>query len=194
MEKLTEQRKSKDVSIIVLLSGGIDSAACVHYYLSQGFNTTGLFIDYGQLPAEREKSSAKQVASYYDIKLDIVGFSGRKYYQCGEIKGRNAIFILTALLLYPTLVGIISLGIHSGTPYYDCTETFVKDMKNVLNGYMDGKVRFDAPFLKWNKGMIYGYCKLNKIPVQLTYSCEVGIDEPCGKCASCKDRRALNVG
>ena len=191
MEKLIKYQKIKDVCIIVLLSGGIDSTACIHYYLSQGFNTTGVFIDYGQLPVKREESSAKQIASYYDIKLDIVRFNCPKYYQYGEIKGRNAIFILTALLFYPKHIGIISLGIHSGTPYYDCTEIFATDMQNLLNGYTNGKIKFEAPFLEWNKAMIYNYCKLNKIPIELTYSCEVGIDKPCGKCSSCLDKRSF---
>jgi len=193
VESSKPHKKIKDVSCIVLLSGGIDSTACVHYYLNQRFNTGALFVDYGQLPIKREEQSAKQIASYYDIKLDIVRLHPTKYHEYGETKGRNAFFILTALLFYPKHVGIISLGIHSGTPYYDCSESFVKDISKILNGYTDGRVNLDAPFLKWNKKMIYEYCKDNDVPVHLTYSCENSGDKPCGRCRSCLDRGTLNV-
>lgn len=176
-----------------MLSGGIDSTACIYYYLSQGFNIKGLFIDYGQSPAKKEKFSAVKIASHYDIKLDIVQFRGFGKYQKGEIKGRNAILVLIPLLLYTKFNGVISMGIHKDTPYYDCSESFVNDIKVIINGYTNGEVTLDAPFLKWNKKMVYDYCKLNKIPIHLTHSCEVGVDKPCGKCLSCKDRKALNV-
>lgn len=193
-EKSTNHKKIKSVSTVVLLSGGMDSTACVYYYLSQRFNTRGLFIDYGQLPAKREEQSAKRIASSYNIKLDIVRLNLPKYPEHGEIKGRNALLILSGLLFYPKLVGIISIGIHSGTPYYDCSESFVKDINKMLNGYTHGQVILDTPFLKWNKKMIYEYCKDNDVPIYLTYSCESSNDKPCGRCRSCLDRSALNVG
>ncbi len=194
IESIKSSKKIKDVSTIILISGGIDSTACVHYYLSQRFNIIGLFIDYGQPPVKREEHSARQIASYYNIKLDITRLNPIKYHEDGEIKGRNAFLILAALLFYPKHVGVISLGIHSATPYYDCSEPFVKDINKVLEGYTDGLVILDAPFLKWSKKMIYEYCKDNDVPIHLTYSCENSGDKPCGKCRSCLDRRALNVG
>ncbi len=183
----------KNTSVIVLLSGGIDSTACVQYYLKNGFSTSAIFIDYEQLPVKMEEYSAKKICSYYNIHLNTIRVNGPEYCKKVEIKGRNAIFVLLALMFYPKHVGIISLGIHSGTPYYDCTENFSNDIKNILNGYSNGKIRFEAPFLKWNKKMIYDYCKLQKIPVELTYSCEIGINGPCGECPSCKDRSNFNV-
>jgi len=190
---MKKYKRTKNTSVIVLLSGGIDSSACVQYYLKNGFSTSAVFIDYEQLPVKMEESSAKKICSYYNIHLSTIRVNGPEYCKKVEIKGRNAIFVLLALMFYPKHVGIISLGIHSGTPYYDCSENFSNDIRNILNGYSNGKIRFDAPFLKWNKKMIYNYCKLQKIPVELTYSCEIGINGPCGKCSSCKDRSNFNV-
>ena len=93
----------------------------------------------------------------------------------------------------PNFNGIISLGIHSDVPYYDCSPIFVKDMNKIIEGYTDGRVRLDAPFIKWEKRMIYEYCKNEDIPVNFTYSCENGGKIPCGKCLSCLDRGTLNV-
>ena len=111
----------------------------------------------------------------------------------GEIKGRNAFFIITALMKYSTFSGLVALGIHTGIPYYDTTAEFVSDMKTLLDKYSDGSVRIDAPFLYWQKPMIYEYCKKNRVPIKLSYSCELGKNPPCGKCRSCLDRKALNA-
>lgn len=189
-ESVTKEAKNKS---IVLVSGGIDSAGCVRYYLDQGFYVRGLFIDYGQLAKDREQLSANNIASHYGIELNKAVFSVPHRFGLGEIRGRNAFFIMAALLNYPRLTGIISLGIHSGVPYYDCSELFVKNINAILDQYTDGQVRADAPFLKWDKAMIYAYCKEKSIPVHLTYSCEAGTTPPCGKCRSCGDRKALDA-
>jgi 7-cyano-7-deazaguanine synthase len=180
--------------VVVLFSGGIDSTACIHYYLNQGFNVKAVFIDYGQTPSIKEFQSAINIAEYYKINLDRFIFKNSQVYSQGEIKGRNAFFILAVLLNYPEFSGIISLGIHSGVYYYDCSENFLNDIQILLDGYTDGKVALDTPFIKWDKKRIYDYCKVNEIPIHLTYSCENGANKPCGVCSSCKDRRTLNVG
>jgi len=185
--------KERNTSCLVLLSGGIDSAACICYYLIHGFHIKGVFIDYGQIARKKELTSANNIASYYGIELDHHMFSTSQILSQGEIKGRNAFLVLATLLTYPMFRGIISLGIHSGVPYYDCSEPFVKQINKILDGYAGGQVILDVPFLKWNKKMIYEYCKDNNVPVHLTYSCENSSDEPCGTCRSCLDRRTLNV-
>ena len=48
-------RMGMEYNVIVLLSGGIDSTACVNYYLSQKLKLLGLFIDYGQYVVKGEK-------------------------------------------------------------------------------------------------------------------------------------------
>lgn len=180
-------------NVIILLSGGIDSAACVHYYLKEDFSPTALFIDYDQAAIRKEYESTKKITIHYKIKLDTVKVTMFNKFGQGEIKGRNAFFIIVALMKYPTFSGLISLGIHAGVPYYDSTAQFFHDIKNILNGYTDGKVQIDAPFLTWQKYMVYEYCKKNNVPINLTYSCELGETSPCGKCRSCLDRKALNV-
>ncbi len=179
--------------VIVLLSGGIDSTACVHYYLQNDFLPMGLFIDYGQLVRKKEYESAKKIAGYYRIKLDMIKISTSNKFGAGEIKGRNALFVIAALMKYKDLPSIIALGIHSGTQYFDATEQFVGNMNSLLSGYTNGTVRLDAPFLRWQKSMIYEYCKNNAVPIHLTYSCEQGVRKPCGVCNSCLDRKALGA-
>ena len=134
---------------IVLLSGGIDSAACIHYYLDLDFEVKGFFLDYGQSARHNERQSAVRITAHYDIKLDQASFSTTKHYGPGEIRGRNAFLILAAVLYYPRLKGIISLGIHSGTPYHDCSPQFIREITPIVDAYTYGEVRIDAPFLTW---------------------------------------------
>lgn len=42
-----------DLEVLVLLSGGIDSTACLDFYLQLGRPSCALFVDYGQPAAVR---------------------------------------------------------------------------------------------------------------------------------------------
>ena len=57
--------------------------------------------------------------------------------------------------------------------------------------HTDGKVVFVAPFLTWSKSEVYEYFLTTGIDVSVTYSCEAGTIPVCGRCASCRDRKAL---
>ena len=52
----------------VLLSGGMDSMACVHVVKAAGAEARGLYIDYNQTSARREEAAARQVAAYFGIR------------------------------------------------------------------------------------------------------------------------------
>lgn len=190
MQKIMDH---KDKYVLILLSGGVDSTACISYYNNLNFSIRTVFIDYGQKASIYEKESAVKIASYFGVPIKCILFKSDKTFLQGEIEGRNAFLVLAALLAYPEIIGSIAMGIHSGTPYYDCSESFVKDINQILNGYTDGKVILSAPFLKWDKKLIYDYCTENRLPIHLTYSCEDGTELPCGKCRSCLDRGALLV-
>ena len=144
----------KQRSALVLLSGGIDSAACLNYYIDEDFDVFTVFIDYGQKAKSIELSSAKKIAKFYNVKLTEILLKTTMNFSSGEIVCRNAFLILTTLMHFPKFKGIIPLGIHMGTPYYDCSESFVKLMNQLLYGYLAGKVLIDAPFLNWNKSML----------------------------------------
>ena len=178
----------------VLLSGGMDSAACAAYYLDLGRPVRGLFVDFGQPASRSESISAQAVAAHYGFPLDCARLRGDRVFGQGEIKGRNGYLLLTALMLCPSHVAVIAMGIHSGTQYYDCTPSFVDAINAVFDGYTDGQIRFEAPFLDWEKPLIWAYCRSRGVPVQFTYSCEARSNRPCGECLSCIDRRALDAG
>ena len=111
----------------------------------------------------------------------------------GEIRGRNGFLVLAALMAKPRFAGILALGIHAESPYYDCGIRFLNLMKSVVSDYTLGTVQLDAPFIELTKPEIVEYCRIHNVPLELTYSCERGSSPPCGSCDSCGDRRALGL-
>jgi 7-cyano-7-deazaguanine synthase len=186
-------QKTIDCEVLILLSGGIDSAACVDFYIDIGRKPCGLHINYGQPASGKEAESAKAIADYYSIPLFYSRWEGYVAKTVGFINGRNSFLIAAALMERPQSVSVIGIGIHGGTVYQDCSGDFLAKMQNVIDQYENGKVQLSAPFLDFSKSEIYSYCIKRRIPIELTYSCETGSTPPCGKCLSCKDRELLNA-
>lgn len=178
---------------LVLLSGGIDSSCCVAFYRQAGHEVTGVFVDYGQPVKEKEEQSAKAIAYHYRLPLHVIRCLGPYKEFAGEIVGRNAFLVFAALLHFPDLSGLITLGVHAGSTYYDCSEHFINHLNALLSGYRNGQIALGTPFLTWSKKAVYNFCLQSDIPIELTWSCEVGPSVPCGRCLSCEDRGRLNV-
>ena len=171
-------------NVLLLFSGGIDSTACIQYYLDLGYSLNPLFIKFGQLSESQELKSAQQICKYYELSLRELNVETRNTFSTGEIVGRNLMFLANALFNIENN-NLIVMGLHSGTGYYDCSEAFVKSFNKIVNETTDGLVRLETPFVNWNKKQIWDYCKTKNIPIELTYSCEKGKEKRCGKCATC---------
>ena len=179
--------------VLVLLSGGIDSTAVVAFYLEQQCHVSCLFVDYGQAAGPKEQLAAQRVAAHYGVPLRHMTCTGTKSKGGGLILGRNAFLLSAALMEFDAKAGIIATGIHAGTQYYDCSERFAHAIGDIFDGYTDGRVRVGAPFLEWSKPDIWAFCRDRRVPVNMTYSCELGREQPCGECNSCRDLEALNA-
>jgi 7-cyano-7-deazaguanine synthase len=176
----------------VLLSGGIDSAACLSFYRKLGRQVSALFVDYGQRTRRRERASARAIAAHYRVPFKELSCKGIDVPK-GEIPGRNAFLLFAALLSAPRRPGLIAMGIHSGTPYFDCSPGFAKDASSLVQAYSNGTLALGTPFLSWSKVAILSFCTEHGVPLDLTWSCEVGPSKPCGRCSSCRDRKVLIV-
>ena len=185
---------SSQPEVFVLLSGGVDSAACLQFYSEMDRPICALFIDYGQPSAGPELSSAHAIAQHYSIQLTEAQWCGPSAKRAGLIPARNAFLILAALMERPSTVSGIVVGVHGGTDYTDCSRSFMAAMQGVTDLYENGAVQILAPFLSWQKIDVYEYCNAHGVPVNLTYSCEEGGPPPCGSCLSCKDRELFHAG
>jgi len=83
----------------------------------------------------------------------------------------------------------IFLGIHAGDHriYPDCTPEFAAAFSNLVYAYNKG-ILVETPFLNYDKKAIANIALSKGVPVDLTYSCYIGEDKPCGKCPTCIER------
>jgi 7-cyano-7-deazaguanine synthase len=176
----------------VLLSGGTDSSALLGLCAEHEGHLDALFVDYGQPAAEPERNAAISIAESLGVALREVhadiGPVGS-----GEIPGRNALLVHLALATTTSTPATIFIGIHAGTSYRDCSPEFVQAMQISLDAHHGGAVQLSAPFISWSKANVYAYAKSLTIPLERTYSCEIGTSPPCGQCPSCQDQELLDV-
>ncbi len=177
--------------VLVLLSGGLDSSACLQFYKQIGRQPCALFVDYGQAAAINEEQAANAIAAHFDIQLHLAKWRGVRNKSTGNITARNAFLLFAALIESPPEITIVAIGVHDGTEYADCSATFIERMQFVYDLYTEGAVQVAAPFVSWSKSEVFAYAKANNLPVDLTYSCEAGGIPRCGKCLSCQDLEAL---
>jgi len=179
---------------LILMSGGIDSTACAFLLRSAGLRVCGLHIDFGQAAQREEARACRSVAR--QLGMTILRLRARfpsARYGAGEVVGRNAYLLFSALMSGLIQRGVIATGIHSGTPYYDCSPRFFQQVNAMVSSYTSGAISVVAPFLRWTKSDIVNYCNTSGLLLDKTYSCEKGLTRPCGKCLSCRDRIALRV-
>ena len=104
---------------IVLMSGGIDSSASAVAVRKEGYETSGLFVDYGQPAACSEWRAVQDVADHFDLEVQKVELGFRLASESGEFFGRNALLVLTAAGITESRPPMIALGIHALSEYYD---------------------------------------------------------------------------
>jgi 7-cyano-7-deazaguanine synthase len=163
----------------------------LHLAKEQGQSVSAIFVDYGQEAAVNERAAAIKLCGHLTVPLREVVCRASASFGSGEIFGRNGFLVMAALMYGSKIRGKIGLGIHAGTPYYDCTTAFAESMNRVLTEYSDGAVELWTPFLCEPKITMYRYLKTTGIPLEITYSCEAGKNPPCQTCLSCLDRKAL---
>jgi len=176
----------------VLLSGGIDSAACLAFYVACEHDVTALFIDYMHKSRHKESAAASAIARAFRVPLTHIACDGLRRDIPGITRGRNLFLLSTGLSAFPDDSGILAIGIHKGTGYRDCSSEFINSMQSVFDVCSQGAIQIGAPFLEWTKADIWDYCRRSDVPVELTYSCELGLPQPCGDCLSCGDLELLN--
>lgn len=181
-----------DAQVNLLLGGGIDSAALIAFYLSRGLSVRGIHFHYNQPSFEGERCAVIALAQHYNISITTIDLGLKIACTQGEYHCRNGTLLLASASILPNKQGRFAIGIHAGTPYYDCSKAFLEDIQRIFDGYFAGSLQVEAPFIEFTKKDIFKYCQIAKVPIEITFSCERRSDKPCGECPSCLDRRALD--
>ena len=122
-----------------------DSSTLLWLSAEQGLNPTALFLDYGQPAAEAEGEAVERICSGLGADWRHVRYAGSNFGP-GEIRGRNAFLLHTALLEFPSSSGVVALGIHAGTGYADCSPEFIETMQLSYQLHTKGTITPAAPF------------------------------------------------
>ncbi|MCR5806292.1 MAG: 7-cyano-7-deazaguanine synthase QueC [Oscillospiraceae bacterium] len=108
---------------------------------------------------------------------------------------RNGLFLsVAASIAISKGCGVVMYGAHAddaaGNAYPDCSVEFVESMNKAIYIGSGNDLYLEAPFAGMNKTQVVAAGKRFGVPYEITWSCYEGGDEPCGKCATCLDRRA----
>jgi len=176
--------------VVVLLSGGVDSAVVLAMLSAGGHNASAVWVDYGQPAAAAEREASKAIASTYGIAWTELAVAGLVPPAAGEFPGRND--MLVALAATAAAGRSVAIGVHAGTNYADCSPSWVEEWQGLLTVQYHGAVRMLAPLADLPKVQVYALARHLGVPIALTHSCEASA-VPCGSCASCADRRMLDA-
>jgi len=208
----------KKPKVVMLLSGGIDSATLAYLLNLQGHEIYALTIDYGQ-KHNKEIICARDVASSLNqkrggtaIHWELLDFSVLQnllksaltteepipegHYEADSMKAtvvpnRNAI-LLNIAAGYALSIGAIAIAYaaHAGDHaiYPDCRPDFVFALEEAIQIGTDSELRVYAPFIHMHKADIIKQGLQLGVPYELTWSCYKGGDKACGKCGTCVER------
>ena len=196
------------MSIVVLVSGGMDSTLMTVMANEKRIEIHPLFINYGQLAKERELSACKMIFKNLNLpKVKEVDLSGMgKLIRCGltdpsfDIKeqaflpGRNMLFLLSgASYAYQVNATSVAIGLlnEEMSIFPDQTKEFVMQAQKTLSLSMDRPISIITPLIEFNKSDVVILAKEKGIAN--TYSCHAGTAEPCGVCIACQEYQ-LNLG
>ena len=210
---------------VVLLSGGLDSATSAAIAAAQGYKLVALSLRYGQLH-DKELESAKTIAkeldinSHYIIDVDIAQWGGSSLTDeslsipldgvsphnipSTYVPGRNTVFIALALSLAEAKgAKAIFLGINmiDYSVYPDWRSEYLKAYQDLANisskaGIEGNTIELIAPLIKKTKVDIVQEAIKLGVPIEKTWSCYKGDQDPCGLCDSCsiRDQALIEAG
>jgi len=180
---------AEQLQATVLMGGGVDSTCLVAWLLDQGTRVSGVHFDYGHPSASRELDACRSIADHYRVPLEALTVRPAIYSGAEEVPFRNALLALHAAARIRS--GLLAIGIHAGTGYFDCGPDFAESLQAMVLGHTRGKVRLVAPWVRAAKSDILVEARRLRVPLDLTYSCQAGTPVACGKCRSCRERRDL---
>ncbi|ALW90141.1 7-cyano-7-deazaguanine synthase QueC [Deinococcus actinosclerus] len=209
---------------VVLLSGGLDSSTVLGMATCDGYACTALSFRYGQRHTVELERAAK-VAAHFGaahrvIDINIGSFGGSALTDENivvptdgtaegvipptYVPGRNTVFIAVGLSLAEAIdAERVFLGInavdYSGYP--DCRPEYLAAYQTLADlatkAGLEGRgAVLTAPLAELTKADIVREALAVGVPIDVTWSCYQGGEEPCGVCDSCRirDKALIEAG
>jgi 7-cyano-7-deazaguanine synthase len=197
--------------VCVLMSGGLDSAALVGWYLGRGFLVQPVYVEAGLRWEGVEMRAARgflaaigstRLATLRTLSLDSRDLLPAGHWSRGGavpgprtrdqavyLPGRNLLLLSKAAVLCAEEgIGRIAIASLAGNPFPDARPAFFEAMGRAASLALGKPVRVEAPFRGRTKSDVVRASA--GLPLRLTFSCirPVGLRH-CGACAKCAERR-----
>lgn len=199
------------MSMITLVSGGLDSTLMAVLAKEERLEQFPLFIDYGQRAGRQEWRTCQRIFDKLKlplpVRMDLRGFgklipSGLtnlklRLNEDAYLPGRNLLFLLAAgSYAYSNNCSAIAIGLLTEKRHLfpDQTKVFLKQAEQLFTSTYNRKIQIVTPLMKFTKKNVVAIAKHKKISG--TYSCHSGKSVPCGKCISCLEfiKAGINIG
>ncbi len=190
------------MSLVTLVSGGLDSSLMALLASEEGLCQYPLFIDYGQLNRAREWRACRQVHRAHRLpspaSIRMPGWG--KLLTCGLtdaskdivldafLPNRNLLFLLAgSAYAYQVGAHAVAIGLldESTHLFPDQTRDFLTHGEAVLSHSLGREVRVLAPLMKFSKADVVAVAERRGLTG--TYSCHAGGEVRCGRCISCRE-------
>lgn len=196
------------LSVVTLVSGGLDSTVMSILAAEENLVQYPLFIDYGQLARDRELAACRLAAHRHRLPgpavLSVAGYGNlissgltdvsRDLVQDAFLPGRNLMFLtLGAAYAVQRSAGSVAIGLldEAFSLFPDQTKPFLSEAESLLSRTMDQTIRIVAPLMSFSKGEVLSIASARGVTG--TYSCHRGEDIPCGDCVACREYNGLEV-
>ncbi len=197
------------MSLVNLVSGGLDSTLIGVMAREEGVSLYPLFIDYGQRAAHMEWKTCLFVHDQLDlpapVRMDVSGFGHiiRSGLTCEEMDvkgdaftpGRNLLFLLMgSAYAYQVGASAVAIGLlsESFSLFPDQRSDFIKSAEAAIGAALGRRIKIVTPLAEFSKADVVKLAEEKGISG--TYSCHSGNQEPCGKCISCLEFGTGNGG
>lgn len=198
----------KTVSIVTLVSGGLDSTIMALLVSEEGIVQYPLFIDYGQLNCDRELAACKTTFQKCNLPppqiVHIPGYGNllssgltdpqKRIFEDAFLPCRNLLFLTVgAAYAYQCGTNAISIGLlnEKNSLFPDQTKTFLREAELLMTRSLSRDIKILAPLMSFTKADIVHIAKEKNISG--TYSCHAGGELPCGICVACREYIGLEV-
>lgn len=203
--------------VVVVLSGGMDSAVLLHHFVKGGDEVRALSINYGQRH-KIELTYALQTADSLGVPIQCAHLSNLAALLPGSSQTERAVPVphghyeqesmkLTVvpnrnMILMAVAIGhaiayqcdSVAYGAHAGDHaiYPDCRPEFADAMENVTALCDWNPPKILRPFIKMTKAEIVKLGDELGVNFALTFSCYEGRSNGihCGRCGTCVERAA----
>jgi len=196
------------MSIVTLVSGGLDSTVMALLAQEENISQFPLFIDYGQLNRVKELQACLEnfrrfrlptpqtvrLGGYGALLSSGLTDPNKRIFEDAFLPCRNLFFLTTgAAYAHQCGAGALAIGLldESFSLFPDQTVDFIRNAEALISKGLGHPIRIIAPLMSFSKGEVVRIAREKGLDG--TYSCHAGTDTPCGVCVSCREYTDVEV-